>query len=111
MIKKKKPTYVKVIAIIATIISFSNLGRLSNNWNSSINYNLISLIISVLFIIAYINIASFSKWAIKLLFALLFTALIFYAFNKENLEQSIYIPIFGLIFWAIIYYKNKEHFK
>lgn len=111
MLKQKKPTYVKVIAIIATIFSFSNLGSLNNNWNSSVNNNLISIVISVLFIIAYINIASFSKWAIKLLFTLLFTVLSFYLFNKDSILQSIYIPICSLIFWGVIYFKNKEHFQ
>jgi hypothetical protein len=111
MIKKKKPTYVKVIAIIGTIIAFSNIGRVMEIQDVDLLGKTIPLVVSILQVIAFINIVSFSKWAINLLFATQISILILNIFNPNSVPQSYFQPIVSTIFWIIIYNKNKVYFK
>lgn len=111
MLKQKKPTYVKVIAIIGTIIAFANIGRVMEIENVDLIGKTIPMVVSIFQVIAFINIVSFSKWAINLLFATQISILILNLINPNSIPQSYIQPVVSTIFWIIIYNKNKEYFR
>jgi hypothetical protein len=112
MLKKKKPTFIKIIAILGAIMTLSNFTRIEKGFEKGDNIgNVISLIIISIQLIAYLKIISFKRWAILLLFPIGFFILLLNIFSSTSDVKSYFQPLTSMIFWGIIYIKNKDHFE
>lgn len=111
MLKKKKPTFIKVFAILGAIMTLSNFTRIERGFTQGdLTGNVISLMIISLQLIAYLKIISFKRWAILLLFPIGISILLLNIYSNTSNVQSYFQPITSMLFWWIIYIKNKDHF-